>query len=143
MRKIARFGLAVVLTLLLAGPARADFVINNTSLVTNKQDLFPTPIGANPLNYITAADYNAVAQAAIDIRSHMPQLLVATFTAADNVALTWTNNGGTQYVAVGVPIVTDGGGGVVFHLTNKTSTGATLNASAPWTGTVAVLVISQ
>lgn len=140
MRKILA---ALAVLLALAAPARADFIINNTSLVTNKQDLFPTPIGANPLNYITAADYNAVAQAAIDIRSHMPQLAVATFTAVDHVSLTWTNNGGTQYVAVGTPIVTDGGGGVVFHLTSVTSTGATLNASAPWTGTVAVLVISQ
>lgn len=72
----------------------------------------------------------------------LPQLITATFTAVDNVALTWSNLGGTQYIHAGIPIVTDGGGGVVFHLTNKTSTGATLNASAPWTGTVAVSVFS-
>lgn len=71
-----------------------------------------------------------------------PQLLVATFTAVDNVALSWSNLGGTQYVHVGTPIITDGGGGVVFHLTSKTSTGATLNASAPWTGTVAVAIFT-
>jgi len=71
------------------------------------------------------------------------QLMTATFTASDSASLSWSNIGGTQYVFAGVPIVTDGGGGVVLHVINKTTTGATLKASAPFTGTVAVTVVSN
>lgn len=70
------------------------------------------------------------------------QLVTATFAAVDHVTVTWSNIGGTQYVFQGVPNVTDGGGGVVFHTTSLTSTGATLNASAPWTGTVQLSIVS-
>lgn len=73
----------------------------------------------------------------------LPQLVLVTFTNTDSAAVTWSNVGGsTQHLFVGPPVVTDGGGAIVFHWTNKTSTGATLNASAPWTGTVSVSVFS-
>lgn len=71
------------------------------------------------------------------------QVSTATFAAVDHVTLSWSNLGGTQSVFVGPPVVTDGLGGVTFYITGMTSTGATLNASAPWTGTVAVSVVSQ
>lgn len=72
-----------------------------------------------------------------------PQLATASFTATDTATLSWSNRGGTQYIDVGTPIVTDGLGGVTFYLTGVSSTGATLHASAPFTGTVAVFVVSQ
>lgn len=140
-----RILLALVL-LLVGSTASADFVTSNTPLPANKINLNPLPPGANPALYFTATDYNNLAQAATDLRTYVlritPQLMTAAFSAVDNVALTWNNVGGTQYVLVSTPVVTDGAGGVAFFLTNMTSTGATLNASAPWTGTVAVAVIS-
>lgn len=72
-----------------------------------------------------------------------PQIINATFSASDTASISWSNLGGTQFVGVGVPVVTDGLGGVALWLSNKTSTGATLNASAPWTGSVMVFVITQ
>lgn len=47
----------------------SNFVFNNTTLTTTKSDLFPVPVGANPLNYVAAADYNSVSQACIDLRT--------------------------------------------------------------------------
>jgi hypothetical protein len=73
----------------------------------------------------------------------IPQLLTATFTATDSATLTWTNLGGTQFIFSGPPVITDGLGGVTFYVTGKTSTGATLHASASFTGSVAVSVVSQ
>src|SRR5690242_15595472 len=66
---LKRFLGALALVAMLAAPARADFVINGTSLTTTKQDLFPIPTGANANNYIVALDYNTLAQAALDLRS--------------------------------------------------------------------------
>ena len=70
------------------------------------------------------------------------QIVTATFTAVDNVAVSWSNLGGTQSVFQGVVNITDGGGGVVFHTTSLTSTGCTLNASAPFTGTVKLSIVT-
>lgn len=100
-------------------------------------------------SWVNSADNNLYLHTAsgadlnITTTAPTPQFMTATFTAVDNVALTWLNLGGTQYVTAGTPVITDGGGGVVLHLTSKTSTGATLKASAPFTGTVAVTVVSQ
>lgn len=70
------------------------------------------------------------------------QIVTATFAAVDNVAVSWSNLGGTQSVFPGVINVTDGGGGVALHTTNLTSTGCTLNASAPFTGTVKLSIVT-
>jgi hypothetical protein len=71
--KMLRVGLAAAMLLVCASSARADFVTGNTSLVTTKADLYPIPTGANPNNYVVAADYNSVTQAAIDLRTALTQ----------------------------------------------------------------------
>lgn len=67
----------------------------------------------------------------------------ATFTASDTATVVWNNAFPTTgyHVQVGIPVITDGGGGVVVvaDSTTKTLTGVTLNASGAFTGTVSVL----
>lgn len=67
----------------------------------------------------------------------------ATFTASDTATVVWNNAfpNTTYHVQVGIPTITDGGGGVsvVADSTTKTLTGVTLNASGAFTGTVSVL----
>lgn len=61
--------------------ARADFVTGNTPLTTTKVDLFPLPAGANPNNYVVAADYNSATQASIDLRTAITQGSYLGFSA--------------------------------------------------------------
>jgi hypothetical protein len=64
------------------------------------------------------------------------QTVTATFDGTqDSVAVAWANLGGTQRVVGGVTIV-DSAGAVIAYLTNRTTTGATVNASARFSGTV-------
>lgn len=70
------------------------------------------------------------------------QIVTVSFAAVDNMAVSWSNLGGTQAIFQGVTNVTDGGGGVVLHTTSLTSTGCTLNASAPFTGSVKLSIVS-
>ena len=62
------------------------------------------------------------------------QYVKVNFAAVDNMAATWTNLGGTQYVTASAA-PTDGSA-VGIYLTNVTSTGATINAFAPFSGSV-------
>lgn len=60
--------LGLFVLLLVAGTARADFILNNTSLPSTKTDLRPVPSTADPTKYMAAADYNALMQALLDTR---------------------------------------------------------------------------
>lgn len=68
---------------------------------------------------------------------------VATFSATDSAAITWNNAfpDTTYIISPGVAVPTDGGGPVFITVdaTTKTTTGVTIRASAPFTGTCTVL----
>jgi hypothetical protein len=70
-------------------------------------------------------------------------VVTATFTATDNATVTWPNSfvDTTYLIDVGPPTITDGGGPVFLtaDTTTKTTTGVTIRASAPFTGTATVL----
>jgi hypothetical protein len=70
-------------------------------------------------------------------------IATATFTATDNATVTWPNSfvDTTYLIDVGPPTITDGGGPVFLtaDTTTKTTTGVTIRASAPFTGTATVL----
>lgn len=61
--------------------ARADFIVNGTSLPTTKVDLLPLPSRANPINYIVASDYNALTSALVDTRNAITQGSYLGFSA--------------------------------------------------------------
>jgi hypothetical protein len=69
-------------------------------------------------------------------------VVTATFTASDNVVVTWNNAFADTTYAIepGPAIVTDGGGPVFLSAdaTTKTLTGVTIRASAPFTGTATI-----
>lgn len=67
MRPVRTF--AAALLLLAASSARADFVVDNTTLPTTKSDIVPVPSGADPTKRFQAADYNALMNAAVDLRT--------------------------------------------------------------------------
>jgi len=68
------------------------------------------------------------------------QTATATFTGAeDSVAVTWTAMPGNFGISAGVQI-TDGSGPVAVSLSSVSSTGATVNTSARFTGTVSLMV---
>lgn len=68
---------------------------------------------------------------------------VANFSASDNAAITWNNAfiDTTYVIQPGVAVPTDGSGPVFISVdgTTKTTTGVTIRASAPFTGTCTVL----
>jgi hypothetical protein len=128
MRKL----LTLFAFLALAGTARADFVLNNTSLTTSKQDLFPLQPGSNPNNFVTASDYNAATQASLDLRSALTagsyhgllslssDPLARTLYPTSNYL--WYKNDGTLHFNNGSDhTISFGGGGVTWPLTNGTS----------------------
>jgi hypothetical protein len=45
-----------------------NFIYDNTSLAFPKSDFSPLPVGANPVQWIVAANWNQLAQAVIDLR---------------------------------------------------------------------------
>jgi hypothetical protein len=69
----------------------------------------------------------------------------AIFTDSDSAAITWNNPGrfvdANYQVLVGVPVITDNGGGVVAweDQTLRTASGTTIRASGPFTGEVTVI----
>lgn len=70
------------------------------------------------------------------------QTATASFTSAqDSVAVTWTAMPGNYAVFCSSPTITDGSGGVVLWLTSVTSSGATVNTSGRFTGSVVVTVV--
>lgn len=70
------------------------------------------------------------------------QLVAVTFDSTqDNVAASWSNLGGTQRVFHGLTI-TDSLGPVVIHLTSRTTTGATVNTSSKFSGTVELEIVT-
>jgi hypothetical protein len=70
------------------------------------------------------------------------QTATATFTGAeDTVAVTWTAMAGSCAVICSNPTITDGSGAIVPWLTSVTSTGATVNISDRFSGSVVVTVI--
>jgi hypothetical protein len=70
------------------------------------------------------------------------QTATATFTGAeDTVAVSWTAMAGSYVVLPGNPTITDGSGGVLVWLTSVTSSGATVNISDRFSGSVVVTVL--
>lgn len=69
------------------------------------------------------------------------QTVNVTFTAAQTASPTWTTMPGNYIVVPGQPVVTDSGGPVAIDLTSVTASGATVNASAPFTGTVSLVIL--
>lgn len=66
----------------------------------------------------------------------------ATFTAADNVAVTYAGISATTPIVIpGDAIVTSGGPVIVYVDGDPTSTGCTIKASSTFTGTVNLIVI--
>lgn len=61
--------------------AAADFVASNTPLPANKVNLSPLPVGANPLQYFQASDYNNLATAATDLRNALTSGAYSGFAA--------------------------------------------------------------
>ena len=68
MKRLAFARALLALALLLPLPAWADFVVDNTSLPSSKTNLRPLPQGADPTKYLQASDYNALMNAALDLR---------------------------------------------------------------------------
>jgi hypothetical protein len=67
----------------------------------------------------------------------------ASFTASSTPqALSWTAMAGDFGIAVGVN-VTDAFGPVVAWLTSRSATGATVNVSDPFTGTVELIIYDR
>ncbi len=48
-----------------------NFITDNTALPAVKSDLRTLPIGANPNQYNSAADFNALRQALLDVRTYL------------------------------------------------------------------------
>jgi hypothetical protein len=69
------------------------------------------------------------------------QVVTVTFSASQTQTATWTAMAAGYAVIPGQATVTDGGGPVGIDLTSVTSSGATVNTSAPFTGTVPILVM--
>lgn len=70
------------------------------------------------------------------------QTATATFNGSqDTVAVSWTAMSGNYVVVCSNPTITDGSGAVVPWLTSVSSTGATVNVSDRFSGSVVVTVI--
>jgi hypothetical protein len=69
------------------------------------------------------------------------QYVPVTFAIVDNMAATWADLGGTQYITAGV--APSDGSTMGVTLTNITRTGATINAYAPFSGTVTLEIATQ
>lgn len=69
------------------------------------------------------------------------QVVTVTFTAANTATASWTAMPGNYAVIPGQATVTDGSGPVGIDLTSVTSSGATVNASAYFSGTVPLLIM--
>lgn len=66
----------------------------------------------------------------------------AVFSASNTPqALTWDARPGSYVVVGGLPLVTDGDGPNSVWLTDPSDSGVTVNADAPWTGSVTVTVV--
>lgn len=61
--------LTLSILMLLSSHAYAEFVLDNSSLPPTKTALTPLPPGADPNKYIRAADYNALMNANLDLRT--------------------------------------------------------------------------
>lgn len=67
------------------------------------------------------------------------QVVNVAFAATNTGTATWTAMAGNYGIIQGVQ-VSDGSGPVCIDLTSVSSSGATINASAPFTGTVSLTV---
>lgn len=71
------------------------------------------------------------------------QTAIATFTGAeDSIALTWTAMPSLYAIEHGVT-VTDGGGPVGVQLSSVSSSGATVQPTARFSGTIALTILDR
>jgi hypothetical protein len=71
------------------------------------------------------------------------QIATATFTGVeDSVDVTWPAMAGDFGIAHGVT-VSDAGGPVSVHITNRIATGCTVNPSARFTGVVELVIYDK
>lgn len=122
MKKLRNSAIAAVL--LVATVAFGNFVTNGSSLPTTKRDLTPLPPGADPTRYIAAADYNALMNADLDLRTNFingtflgfaPQAVHPTPPVNGSAYNIWVNsaNNHPYYTANGTDtdMLAGGGGG--------------------------------
>jgi hypothetical protein len=142
--------LLVCALFLVASSARADFVIDNTSLPASKTNLHPVPQSADTTRYIQASDYNALMNAELDLRSAVtvgqylglsavagaPTPAVATnflwFKSSDHTLhFKWGSTDNTVSFGGGFPLfATDGSSGAPsYSFTNQHGMGMWRNAS--------------